>query len=186
MGNLIIGPAAHNDKVAWRAAINDQSEPQFFIFSGENEALESSIFDGSYPGLRRFYDHLLPYLRDELFKLLDGNGSAKIYMGAEIGTLYAAYYCAVMGRRYSLELVDPQFLGGKNVWAQQHPLLLNKLISTALCGAFEVKIVGQEHFERLPKAFPRIDREYLLSDLVLDGNGSEDGLGLPPKDDALV
>lgn len=186
METLVIGPMECNDPNASEAANKDKSGGQFFIFYDESEFTEAIYFDGTYPKSRRFFGEILPHMRELLVEACGYFDAATVYLGAEIGSLYAAYYCICEEIQTSVTLVDPQFLGGKSAWAQQHPLLLNKLITSILSNAFEVRIVGKEHFEKLPKAFPRIAREYILVDPNPTDTAPSEGLSLPSMDTATT
>ena len=166
MGKLIVSPLPKNDKAAHDLALREKNrEHVFFVFDSIGTESEASIFEGIYSKTCHFFTETLPKMRRLLIDLAKENTHVHLYLGAEIGMLYAAYYCAIEGIPFSVSLVDPQYIGGKSVWMQQHPLLRNKLITTVLAHANEVFIVGKEHFEMFPKAFPRVQREYKLLEL---------------------
>ncbi len=183
METLVVGPISPNDHEAYHLASVDDSGEQFFVFGNKTGMpfphIEEVIFEGTYSKIRFFFGEQLPVMRRALLDAAKGKDFVRLYLGAEMGTLYAAYYCAVEGLKFDLILVNPQYLGGKMIWSQRHPLLINKLLTTAFLGATEVFINGADHFEALPKSFPRIGREYQLLDLPSQREDGGEALGSP-------
>jgi hypothetical protein len=160
---LHVSPSEINDADTCYIALARAQGEHFFCLDW---FIEDDLFEGNYPKLRQYYDTILPSIRTDLEELLMRcKPLVRVYLGCEVSTLYAAYYAIVNGARLAVTIVNPQFMGGKTPWAVNHPLVLNRLITTVISNAFEVEIRGKDHFEKLPKAFPKIEREYILSDL---------------------
>jgi hypothetical protein len=136
----------------------------FPVFVDEKPNQEELIFTNLYPDMRRFFLVVLSNMNQELRGVCKKVDSARVSVGSDIGTLFAADILVDIGFPFDLALTQPADLGGQTDWAKAHPLMMNRLMTKAIRNAQTVTIYGKDHYELLPKAFPRIKRGYLLKE----------------------
>lgn len=176
---LIVSPHPKNDKLVHDIALKRVEIDTDYLYTpckgSEAPWLGSDDTSLSYNTIRRFYDYHLPGMRVALEGLIDehvDDGRVHIDLGAELTTLYAAYYAiqhrAWRGRRFTVSVAvhGVDRLGGSSQWLKGHPLLRRHLVLSVLNRADEVFVTSKETAVQLFQALPKVNRDIVGAPLT--------------------
>lgn len=184
MSTLYIGPTKANDVRAHFAFMERTRKEDSSIFIPLGGVIERECFKGPWPKASAFFEQHLPALRAELGSIIGSVEPEAVHIdvGADLGTLYTAYYLTLRrphapitvtlhtpndGQMYvgmqpdgtKVEVPGKLQFGGTHVWTQHHPLLVRRIALLALSAVEEVWVTNQEDGARLFATLPSLDRE---------------------------
>lgn len=157
------------------------------IYSNEYES-ENSVLDGSWRGLRKFHDRILPNLRKKMNscrRQAEGDCITFIDLGQSLFCLYAAYFSVMDGFDTNVVFHNPKegepfTIGGMSVYARFRALLRRSLGVKILQKADNVFVDHENVIAALTQLFPTCKRE-ILPDPVSDFSLPEPKAPLLPE-----